>query len=296
MADTGLTIFGPTAAQLVHCAEVIQRTSGDAADILAEMGDPTESIADTYLRVMRSGGDESDVINHEVGWAKNCQSIVMAFGSEGERVLLPGDMQFSEPGIPTIENLVQQLRRSVADGGPYVFAKTPHHTSHNGTNEEILAEWGWPPLLGHSGGFNDPQHPFPQTLELLKSLRRQHDFTYARTDRNGLITVEPAQQQISAERNRLNDFTPNTLRDEEPVVQVATGAAAPARVVATATPSDGVVEITFVKIPYAAGRVSLDEHVTEIARPSSAESDRSNATSARTRTAPSIWSEMRGIA
>src|SRR5262249_2790340 len=78
-----------------------------------------------------------------------------------------------------------------------------------------------------SGGFNDPQHPFPQTLDLLKSLRQQHDFTYARTDRNGLITVEPAQQQISAERNRLNDFTPNTLRDEEPVVQVATSAAAP---------------------------------------------------------------------
>src|SRR5262249_5757623 len=241
-------------------------------------------------------------------WAKNCKSIVMAFGSEGERVLLPGDMQFSEPGIPTIENLVQQLRRSVAAGGPYVFAKTPHHTSHNGTNEEILAEWGWPPLLGHSGGFNDPQHPFPQTLDLLKSLRQQHDFTYARTDRNGLITVEPAQQQISAERNRLNDFTPNTLRDEEPVVQVATSAAAPsaaapsaaatsaaapARVVATAAPSDGVVEITFVKIPYAAGRVSVDEHVIEIARPGSrpgsAEPDRSSAVSARieeSRTAP----------
>src|SRR5262245_14432068 len=304
MAGTVLSIFGPTAAQLVHCAEVIQRMSGDAADILAEMGDPTESIADTYLRVMRSGGGESDVINHEVGWAKNCQSIVMAFGSEGERLLLPGGMQFSEPGIPTSENLVQQLRRSVADGGPYVFAKTPHHTSHNGTNEEILAEWGWPPLLGHSGGFNDPQHPFPQTLELLKSLRRQHDFTYARTDRNGLITVEPAQHQISAERNRLNDFTPNTLRDEEPVVQVATSAAAPARVVATATPSDGAVEITFVKIPYAAGRVSLDEHVIEIARPSSAEQDRSSAVSARiegsriegSRTAPHVGGPLPGPA
>src|SRR5262249_52411754 len=148
----------------------------------------------------------------------------------------------------------------------------------------------------------------------------QHDFTYARTDRNGLITVEPAQQQISAERNRLNDFTPNTLRDEEPVVQVATSAAAPsaaapsaaatsaaatsaaatsaavpARVVATAAPSDGVVEITFVKIPYAAGRVSVDEHVIEIARPGSrpgsAEPDRSSAVSARieeSRTAPRV--------
>jgi hypothetical protein len=181
-------------------------------------------------------------------------------------------MQFAEPGIPDIEDSVGQLRRSVAAGGPYVFAKTPHHTSHNGTNEAILQEWGWPPLLGHSGGYNDPDHPFPKTLDLLKGLSRQHDFTYARTDRNGVITVDPVHGEISGQRNRLNDFTPNTRPDDISAAQVtAMQPASPPGAMSAAIASNEYVEITFVRIPYAAGRVSVDDHKIEIARPVSVE-------------------------
>jgi beta-lactamase superfamily II metal-dependent hydrolase len=274
MSATELRFFGPTAAQLVHCAEVIQRASGDAVEMLADMGDPSETLGETYLRVLRSVSDESDAIHHEVGWAKNCQSIVMAFGPEGERVLLPGDMQFAEPGIPAIDNLVQELRSTVSAGGPYIFVKTPHHTSHNGTNEEILGEWGWPPLLGHSGGYNDPTHPFPKTLALLKTLLRQHEFTYARTDRNGLVTVDPVGHEISGERNRLNDFTPNVARDAAIAAQPARSEEEASARTIIATAADRFVEITFVRIPYATGQVSVDNHRIEIARAESAEPSR----------------------
>ena len=37
MRDTGMKILGPTADQLVHCAETIQNAAGDAADFLADM-------------------------------------------------------------------------------------------------------------------------------------------------------------------------------------------------------------------------------------------------------------------
>jgi beta-lactamase superfamily II metal-dependent hydrolase len=266
LSDTGLKIFGPTADQLVLCAQTIQRVSGDAADMLSDMGDPTESIGEAYLRIMTSDSDAADVIHHEIGWAKNCQSIVLSFGNEGERVLLPGDMQFAEPGIPEIDQFVRQLRRDVMGGGPYVFAKLPHHTSHNGTNEVLLNEWGWPPLLGHSGGFNDPTHPFPDTLNLLKRLRREHQFTYARTDRNGRITVEPADKSIHGEKGRLNNFTPNATPDEQiPQVQqiaevIREEPAAVARL------SNQFIDITFVRMPYLDGQVSIDRHVVEIKR------------------------------
>jgi Metallo-beta-lactamase superfamily len=268
MGGTGMTIFGPTADQLVHCAQTIQGASGDAADMLADIGDRPESLAETYQRIMASSAD-APLFDRKIGFAKNCQSIVMAFGDPGERVLLPGDMQFAEPGIPAIEDFVRQLRRDVAAGGPYVFAKTPHHTSHNGINAELLGEWGWPPLLGHSGGFNDPDHPFPDTLDLLKNLRRSHPFTYARTDHNGRVTVDPAAQTISGEKPRLNDFTPNPAKDD--VSEAAASGLVverPVQSVAASTP-DQFIDITFVRIPYSSGRVSIDGRVIEIDRPKS---------------------------
>jgi Metallo-beta-lactamase superfamily len=265
MGDAQMQIFGPTADQLVHCAQVIQRASGDAVDFMRDMGDPSESLAEAYQRIMSSTSDAAD-FDRSIGFAKNCQSIVLAFGGAGQRVLLPGDMQFAEPGIPSIGDFVHSLRRDVAAGGPYVFVKTPHHTSHNGTNEDLLTEWGWPPLLGHSGGFNDPKHPWPETLELLKRLRRSHPFTYARTDHNGRVTVEPADETISGEKNRLNDFTPNPGGDE-----LIEQAAEPPLVTSVQPPpaagKDQFVDIVFVRIPYESGRVSVDGRVIEIDRP-----------------------------
>lgn len=264
MSDAGMKLFGPSADQLVHCAEVIQSASGDLADFLSDANDPSETLAEAYQRLMSTSDAAS--FDRKIGWAKNCQSIVLAFGGEGQRVLLPGDMQFAKPGISSIADFVTRLRRDVAAGGPYVFAKTAHHTSDNGVDEELLQEWGWPPLLGHSGGYNDPTHPDPDALDLLKAVKRTHPFTYARTDHNGRVTVEPARNRISGQKNRLNDFTPNPAKDEAAVME-----AGPEIVQAGAeTARDRFVDITFVRIPYESGRVTVDGRVIEIERPGAA--------------------------
>ena len=267
MGSTGMQLFGPTAEQLLECSKVIQSASGDGADFLGEMSDPAESLPQAYLRIMGSvAADSAPTFNRKIGWAKNCQSIVLAFGDAGERILLPGDMQFAQPGIPKIEASVRALRQDVGARGPYVFAKTPHHTSHNGLDEDLLAELGWPPLLGHSGGFNDPTHPDPDTLDLLKGLRRTHPFDYGRTDHNGRVTVEPKSKDISVEKQRLNDFTPNPGKDDLSQGEVVMTPLTPVQRAATATRNQ-FVDVVFVRIPYESGSVSVDGRVIRIDRP-----------------------------
>jgi hypothetical protein len=162
----------------------------------------------------------------------------------------------------------------VAAHGPYAFVKMPHHSSDNGTNADLLASYGWPQLLGHSGCFNDPRHPNPDTLNLLKSLARSHTFAYGRTDRNGMLTVDPcggATSGFDVEHGRLNDFTPNTRAETvvaQPaatVEQGASGAGSPI-VQSAAAPAGFFVEITYVRIPDEQGRISIDGRVVEIDR------------------------------
>ena len=270
--DTDLVIFGPTSQQLAMCAEVLQRASGDAADMLGSVADATGSVAELYRHLTENGSDSIDAVRGKAGAAKNCQSIVLAFGPEGERVLLPGDMQFAKPEIGGIDGEIQTLTRAVAAHGPYAFVKMPHHSSDNGTNTDLLEAYGWPQLLGHSGGFNDPTHPNPDTLSLLKGLARSHSFAYGRTDRNGMLTVDPrggAASGFDFEEGRLNDFTPNTRADETVTAEVEVPAAQAGSSVGstTAAPTGGsFVEITYVRIPYEDGQVSIDGRVVEINR------------------------------
>jgi beta-lactamase superfamily II metal-dependent hydrolase len=271
MSGTGLVIFGPTSQQLAKCAEVLQHAGGTATDMLANVADATASVADLYLQLMANRG-ALDAVQGEPGAAKNCQSIVLAFGPAGQRVLLPGDMQFAKPQITAIAGDVTNLVQDVTAHAPYAFVKMPHHSSDNGTNEALLKAYGWPQLLGHSGGINDATHPDPDTLTLLKSLASSHSFVYARTDRNGMLTVDPSGGTASGfkvEHGQLNDFTPNKAADEVavgPVIaQVAAGAGGPLIQVATASAAP-FVEITFVRIPYEDGRVSIDGRVVEISR------------------------------
>ena len=77
------------------CAEVLQRRSGDAADMLGNVADAAASLPELYRHLMENSSDAIGAIRSSAGAAKNCQSIVLAFGGKGERALLPGDMQFA---------------------------------------------------------------------------------------------------------------------------------------------------------------------------------------------------------
>src|SRR5262249_27729325 len=147
--------------------------------------DADASIVSLYRQLAGAGemGSAVDMAGTS-GPPRNNMSIVLAFGEANERVLLGGDMQFAKPEVTGLDDEMEALRKTVSDAGPYVFVKTLHHTSYNGQDEDILAEWGMPKLLAHSGGRHDPNHPDRGTLGLLRDHRK--DFDFARTDRNGI--------------------------------------------------------------------------------------------------------------
>jgi len=214
---TNVQLLGPTSDQLLFCAEQISMTNKEAEDFAgkADLHDDGDIVS-----LYRSIVQNEDAFRNPRGNGMNCQSITFAFGPPEARVLLAGDMQFSEPGVAGMDAEMRKLRQRVAAAGPYKLFKTTHHTSHNGQDDDFLAELGDPELIVHSGGLHDSTHPFPAVLKMLKG---RGGIRFARTDRNGIITVKPhlsANRAIQVSRGRLNDFTPNRTRDEvgEPVV------------------------------------------------------------------------------
>jgi beta-lactamase superfamily II metal-dependent hydrolase len=217
-----MIVLGPSSNQLVLAAAQIAKTNQDAVDAVADAlrQDATVSDREIYRRIvsadsraaaMAAGRDATEADSSNLrGNGMNCQSITLAFGPPGARALLAGDMQFAEPGVKGANQEVLKLRQKVKAHGPYKLFKTTHHTSHNGQDDDIFADLGDPPIIVHTGGRNDPSHPFPGTLELLR--QRRADIVFARTDRNGLITVQPhrdVEEAVTKSRGRFDDFSDN---------------------------------------------------------------------------------------
>lgn len=215
LSATGITLLGPSEAQLLLCAEQISKTNREAQDaISAARALDTADVIAVYRRLVGSPSFDAGFTR---GNAMNCQSIVFAFGPPGERVLLAGDMQFAEPGVRGTETEVARLRDAVVAAGPYSVFKTTHHTSHNGQDDGLLHALGNPAILVHSGGLRDESHPYPSVLV---DLSARAGIAFARTDRNGLITVRPgaaASKQVLIARGELNDFSRNARPDEVPL-------------------------------------------------------------------------------
>lgn len=245
LAPTGATLLGPTEEQLLFCAEQISTTNKEAEDAVDGTGaDSDGDLIGLYRSIARA---DADAQRNPRGNGMNCQSITFAFGPPKARVLLAGDMQFSEPGVRGADEEVRKLRERVAQAGPYKLFKTTHHTSHNGQDDDFLAAIGDPELIVHSGGLNDSSHPFPDVLKMLKG---RDGIRFARTDRNGVITVRPhlpADRAIEVTKGRLNNFTPNRTRDEMGEVPPS---ATPQREFQPPVPASGV-QIVIVNLPNA---------------------------------------------
>ena len=212
LAATNIQLLGPTADQLLLCADQISKTNEGADDIAADadLRDDADLVR-LYRSIIEEDADASGYLR---GNGMNCQSITLALGPPEARVLLAGDMQFSQPGVKGVDKEMKMFRQRVVAAGPYKLFKTTHHTSHNGQDEDFLAEIGDPELIVHSGGLRDDDHPGPTVLQMLKQRGR---IKFARTDRNGVISVKPhlsPDRAIDVTRGRLNDFTPNRPRDE----------------------------------------------------------------------------------
>ena len=208
-ADCGMRILGPTKAHLLLCARQLAKAGRDALDHFNSLSQQ-DAAADppTLLRKLLANPQfAADMAGN--GAALNSQSIVLRFEVNGHRLLLAGDMQFADPQVPGLEAPMKKLRSKVKSNGPYRFAKTCHHTSYNGLDETLLAEWGPATLLAHSGGLNDAGHPDAGALKDLRQLNRPKAF--ARTDRNGQIALDlgVARPDFKITRGRLDDFTVN---------------------------------------------------------------------------------------
>ncbi len=233
MKSAGMMVLGPSEDQLAYAAAQIAKTNKDASDAVMDALAADSSVRDVrlYRRIvarenaaaaaaMGMDADDEDFRNPR-GNGMNCQSITLAFGPPNARALLAGDMQFTEPGVAGADAEVAALRDAVVAAGPFRLFKTTHHTSHNGQDGDLLNDLGSPPIIVHTGGSRDASHPFPKVLKTLKS--RSRDIIFARTDRNGLITVEPHRspdEAVTISRGRVNDFTENVVDTATELVPV----------------------------------------------------------------------------
>ena len=223
----GLKILGPTPDQLVTCAEVLRgRTDAAAKTVAADAALARRSLTDAadatvlidaYQRILTGGAAADPALADRPGpgAALNDQSIVLKVSADGWSALLAGDMQFAKPEVTGLDDMMPALRQLVVDNGPYDFIKVTHHTSYNGLDASVLEEWSDTKLFAHSGGSNDPKHPDRGALKLLKQHARE--LTFARTDRNGIITVTKNGNVAMTKRSgRFNDFSANPGRDSVP--------------------------------------------------------------------------------
>ncbi len=132
-----------------------------------------------------------------------------------------------------------------------------HHSSYNGFDETVLEEWQDTYLYAHTGGKRDATHPDAGVLEVLES--HAHDISFARTDRNGLITVRKVRgvPRLIPQRGGLNDFSKNRTPRRRPdaAAEIATR-----RDFTFESPggvgSNGVVEV-FTRVPHANTSVTV---------------------------------------
>jgi len=211
-ASIGLRVIGPSQAQALQCAEIINRLSRDAADQMADLfsADVTLTPERAYRRLTSGALDALDV--SRPGPAVNLQSAVTTFTVGGRRFLFAGDMQFEDPQVSdaTVINEVTALRQRVREAAPYALVKLSHHGSNNAFSEQILSELDGTALFGICAGEHSTHHPHPATLKVLN--KHKKDIQWARTDRNGSVTMTFTANKVTIkpDHGKLNDPQPNT--------------------------------------------------------------------------------------
>lgn len=251
--NCGLKILGPSKEHLKACADYLAKNGRDAVAMLNELSDE-DAAPDAPALLDRLLADERFAADGgAAGAALNNQSIVLRFLVRGKRVLLPGDMQLAKPGIATVNALMPALRQAIKADGPYDLVKTSHHTSDNGLNTALLADWGAKALFAHSGGLNDATHPDPEALADLQALNRPNSF--ARTDRNGQIALNlnATKLKFKPQRPGLNNFESNSGDDES---AGAVEPPRPAEVTVTKSEDEDRITVT-ARIPRRHTRVTL---------------------------------------
>lgn len=259
-----LNILGPSRDFLALCAEKIRQATDDAMANISDAvrSDDSLDAATLYRQIVGDGRDAMDAKSRP-GAAVNLQSIVTSFAYKSKKFLFAGDMQFQEPQVNGVDDLMQALRNKVKSEGPYEFVKLGHHGSFNAFSEDIyqeLNEKGPSRTFGICAGEQSTAHPNPATLKVLQN--HKSEIKWARTDHNrqSSFSFNTATPKITIEQGELNDPKPNTDEGLEPEL------VAPAEPVTLETARAGqsvvlankgeVVEVN-VRIPHASTKVTL---------------------------------------
>jgi beta-lactamase superfamily II metal-dependent hydrolase len=117
----------------------------------------------------------------------------------------PVIMQYASAEVDGMDDLMGTALQEAVDAGPYDFIKLTHHTAANGLNKEVLDAFLPCKLYAHTGGGDDDKHPNKKALAALKV--HASDIQFARTDRNGRITVKKeGSVKMIKTRGRFNDL------------------------------------------------------------------------------------------
>lgn len=276
-SDFGLKVLGPTEAHLLKCAEAISAMTHDSVDYLSSDSFEDSDIVSMYRKgLTKLDSVDDDNITEDragVGAAKNNQSIVLKVSKSSKSALLAGDMQFAVAEVRGLEQDMEQLRAKIVQSGPFDFVKLSHHSSYNGFDLSVWNELITPSdeyVFAHTGGKNDAGHPDTGVLQLLKLYKDQLKF--ARTDRNGMITVDlsPADLTINVAKGALNNFRRNRASDlaESAVNETATKLsvsgtqAGPNNILQESGNADGLIEFK-AKVPENATRVTFTVDFTD---------------------------------
>ncbi|MDQ3473156.1 MAG: hypothetical protein M3447_05410, partial [Acidobacteriota bacterium] len=199
-ADVGLKIIGPSRNHMLECADVINGQSHDAIQMASDAfrQDAARDIVDVYRSLVSAGRDALDV--SRPGPGVNLQSIITRFHFRGHKFLFGGDMQFEKPQVSNdfLKQSVLRLRQKIADDAPYSLVKLSHHGSDNAFSEQMLQELGSTKLFGICAGEFSKHHPHAKVLSFLNDHR--DDIRWARTDRNGLVTITFSTQGARVKR------------------------------------------------------------------------------------------------
>jgi beta-lactamase superfamily II metal-dependent hydrolase len=221
-SDFDLKILGPSAEHLQICSDELKRLKNKArraADSVRRADAQLDAASLYKALVFGSSSTVSDAAADDLrkyldmvgpGAALNDQSIVLSLGKEGQKLLLTGDMQLATPEVPKLNDEMATVLEAIQKNGPYQFVKLPHHASYNGFDEEVLKAFEGVQAFGISTGRGDPKHPDSGVLELLDSIRDKYH--WARTDRNGTITVSFVRSKLRVDiaEGDLDDSTPNS--------------------------------------------------------------------------------------
>lgn len=212
-SDIGMKILGPNQLMLLRCTQVIEQHGRDLINITSNaiQLDSSRNEIDLY-RYLCESSDSMGLDAGGLGAALNCMSLVLLFEIDNIKLLMTGDMQFTDTGIHgdnSIDTEMEVLRQYVSNEAPFDLYKIAHHGSSNAFNENIFDELNGTVNFAISTGRLSGHHPSRSVLQFLKS--NVDDILWSRTDKNGMCSFdfETNPPEIEIDRGILCDWQMN---------------------------------------------------------------------------------------